>query len=571
MSVNLSNIKFPNYVTGIQDEYGEWLAGGYDYQTQAPGWTRYFMNNQVERIDLDTLTWTFLSEGHWISEWYTIFTFPNGYTIKLQFEQQYQAYNNTILYTGRSNWFDLDGNALGNDHVSEANYHGYASVTASYPVEWGNLPNDGFVCYYWLDTVYYPTANPPADTPNLGLYLLMYVGCEPYGFTFGPGARARPDTARIGNEQTIGYWTDLSVFESYMHSHGNSFQGDIFTDDPLPGEPAGGGDNSGTGGGGGNYDPTSDPIDFPSLPVGGPLTSGMIKGFVMNSGNLIGLQSKLWDMSIFDIATQFQKLVNQPLDCLISLHCLPFIPTEGTTPEEIKLGSFATGISANRVAAQYMEIDAGSIAVSEYWGSALDYAPFTQVEIYVPFVGIRNLKIEDIEGLTLALKYHVDVLTGDCVAYLKCGQSVLYSWTGNCLTHIPCTANSSDLLAKNIAAVGAVGVGLATGNPAAAAAGSIAGAVNTATAKNHVQRSGEVAGSSGLMSGFDAYLIFHRPKQSLAKDYNKFKGYTCNITYKLSTLRGYTEVEHVHLTGISGATDAELAEIKSLLKEGVLI
>ena len=93
----------------------------------------------------------------------------------------------------------------------------------------------------------------------------------------------------------------------------------------------------------------------------------MIKGFVMNSGNLIGLQQKLWDMSIFDIATQFQKLVNQPLDCIISLHCLPFIPTEGS-PEEIKLGSFPTTIQANRVSVQYMEIDAGSITVKEFWG-----------------------------------------------------------------------------------------------------------------------------------------------------------------------------------------------------------
>lgn len=570
MDFNLSDIKYPKYVTGLQDIYGEWLLGGYDYQTQAPGWTRFHMNNQVVRLDLSELEWSDLVEGHAISEWHTIFTFPNGYTVKIRFEQQYQSYNDTMLYTSMSNWFDLDGNALGNDHVSEANYHGFASMVTQYPAEWGNLPSDGFVCYYFLDTVYFPTANPPADTPNLGLYLMMYVGSEPYGFTFGAGAMARPTNGRIGNEQPIGYWTDLQVFANYLHSHGDPFDGDPFTDDPSIG-PAGGGDTSGTGGGGGNYDPTSDPIDFPGLPTGGALTSGMIKGFVMNSGNLIGLQNKLWDMSLFDIATQFQKLVNQPMDCIISLHCLPFIPTEGPTPEEIKLGSFSTGISANRVAAQYMEIDAGSIDVKEYWGSAMDYAPFTQVEIFVPFVGFRNIQIEDIQGLTLSMKYHVDVLTGDCVAYLKCGTSVLYSWTGNCLSHVPCTSNSSDLLAKNIAAVGTVGVGIATGNPAAAAAGAISGAVNTATAKNHVQRSGDVAGSPGLMSDFTPYLVFHRPRQSLAKSYNKFKGYPSNITYVLSTLKGYTEVEHIHLTGVSGATDTELAEIEQLLKNGVII
>lgn len=329
-------------------------------------------------------------------------------------------------------------------------------------------------------------------------------------------------------------------------------------------------DTSGTGGGGGTYDPTSDPIDFPSLPTGGALTSGMIKGFVIGQGNLIALQQKLWNMSIFDIETQFQKLVQNPLECLISLHCLPCLPTTGGNPENIKLGSFDTEVTGNRITNQYLTVDAGTINVPKYWGSALDYAPFSRAEIFLPFIGIRNLQIEDIQGLTLTLKYHVDVLTGDCVAYLKCGNSVLYTFTGNCIQHIPCTATSSDLLAKNISAVGMVGVGIATGNPAAAVAGAAAGAINSATAKNHVQRSGEVAGSPGVMSDFTPYLIFHRPKQSLAKNYNKFKGYPSNITYTLNTLTGYTEVEHVHLTGIR-ATDTELEEIENKLKEGVII
>ena len=328
-------------------------------------------------------------------------------------------------------------------------------------------------------------------------------------------------------------------------------------------------DTSGTGGGGGVYDPTSDPVDFPSLPTGGALTSGMIKGFVIGSGNLILLQQKLWNMSIFDIETQFQKLVQNPLECLISLHCLPCLPSVGN-PENIKLGSFDTEVTGNRITNQYLTVDAGTLNVPKYWGSALDYAPFTRAEIYLPFIGIRNLQIEDIQGLTLTLKYHVDVLTGDCVAYIKCGNSILYTFTGNCIQHIPCTATSSDLLAKNISAVGMVGVGLATGNPAATVAGAAAGAINSATAKNHVQRSGEVAGSPGVMSDFTPYMIFHRPKQSLAKNYNKFKGYPTNITYTLNTLTGYTEVEHVHLTGIK-ATDTELQEIENLLKSGVII
>lgn len=571
--MNLNDIKFPNYVTGLQGDDGSWLRGGYDYQTNAPGvgYARVSLVNQVMRINLAELNYQIPETGHLVSDWFPLITFPNGYTQKIKAEQIFDIQTDIDRFIIKSSLFNDAGEEVGS--IAEYGYQSYASLSTSYNPQWGNITQDDCVMDVIMSTVYYPQTDPLDGTPNLGLEILACIGFGNYGFlginegTFIPQLGVYSGV--IANYASLGKWTDLETFSDYLHTHGRSFQGDPFTDDPIPDDPAGTDDPSGTGGGGGNYDPTSDPIDFPTLPTGGALTSGMIKGFVMNQANLMALQQKLWDMSIFDISTQFQKLVNQPLDCIISLHCLPFTPTESTA-EEIKLGSFPTTINAIRVAAQYMEIDAGSITVNEFWGSALDYAPFTQVEIFVPFVGFRNLQIEDIQGLTLSMKYHVDVLTGDCVAYLKCGQSVLYSWTGNCLAHIPCTANSSDLLAKNISAIGAVGLGLATGNPASTAAGAIAGAVNTATAKNHVQRSGDVAGSPGLMSDFTPYLVFHRPKQSLAKNYNKFKGYPSNITYKLSTLQGYTEVEHVHLTGIK-ATDTELQEIEDLLKSGVII
>ena len=89
--------------------------------------------------------------------------------------------------------------------------------------------------------------------------------------------------------------------------------------------------------------------------------------------------------------------------------------------------------------------------------------------------------------------------------------------------------------------------------------------------KVNIQRSGDISGSTGLLDDFVPYLIIHRPVQSLAKDFKNFKGYPSNITAKLSTLTGYTEVEYVHLQNITGATDAELVMIERLLKSGVII
>ena len=85
-----------------------------------------------------------------------------------------------------------------------------------------------------------------------------------------------------------------------------------------------------------------------------------------------------------------------------------------------------------------------------------------------------------------------------------------------------------------------------------------------------ISRSGDLSGAVGLLDDFLPYLIIHRPIQSLAENFKSFKGYPSNITATLSSLKGYTEVEYIHLKNIK-ATDAEIEEIEALLKEGVII
>lgn len=340
---------------------------------------------------------------------------------------------------------------------------------------------------------------------------------------------------------------------------------------PTPG-PAGSGDTSEPGGGDGNYDDDSDPIDFPDLPTGGALDSGAIVAHEVDSAKIRQLMGKLWSSNLIN---QFLHSIQDPMDAIVSLHALPVSP-ETTLPTRIFIGNYDVEIGAPTVSSQYVEVDCGSITTHEFWGSALDYSPYTSLEIFLPFIGIKELKIEDTMKTTIHVKYYVDVLTGDCVAFIKCGMSVLYHYTGNCKMSIPLSSRSSDAL-LNIAkgAVGIMsGIGVAMGPGAGAgligAGMAISSASSVAATKKTISRSGDITSNAGLMDDFIPYLIIHRPAQSLAKDYNKFKGYTSNITSKLSGVVGYTEVEHINLS-IPGATDTELTEIKSLLQSGVII
>lgn len=396
---------------------------------------------------------------------------------------------------------------------------------------------------------------------------------------FGQGGLLEADRSSAGSQRCDPYrggwvFNNLTQFNTFMRSAGQGMSGDAAGGDSTePDTPED--DPSQPGGGGGTYDPTSDPIDFPSLPTGGALSSGAIKAFLMSTTVTRQLFEKLWDSSIFDIALQFQKLVDNPMDCIISLHAIPVVPTIGAVAN-IKIGSFDTQISSAVITNQYLTIDCGSLNIREFWGSALDYSPYTTCEIYLPFIGIQKLKVEDVMKSTVHIKYNVDVFTGDCLCNIKCGKSVLYKFSGNLKQDIPVSGRANNMGIKGLLGTAqaftgaAIGASMGTPPVLAGVAAGISSASSVASSKIITSRSGNLSGSVGLLDDFRPFFIFHRPVQSLASNFKTFKGYPSNITRTLSNVSGYTEVEYINLQNIPNATSAEMDEIKSILTSGAI-
>lgn len=401
------------------------------------------------------------------------------------------------------------------------------------------------------------------------LYSLPYSGLITYDVFFSDQGLGYGVSTGHGNfvDHHIGYYqiNNLSTWAGFFAATAS----DIEVGPPSPAPPAGDDDTSGPGGGGGDYDPSSDPIDFPGLPTGGAFASGAIKAFKVTEGTILNIFTRLWDASLFDL-DNFQKLLESPIDAIISLQAVPVSPTVAND-ELIKLGGYNTTEYGKRIPSQYITVDCGSINVTEFWGSALDYAPYTNIEIYLPFIGIKPLKIEDCMRKTLQVKYNIDISTGALVANIKCGQSVLYKFNGSFMNQIPVTSRVYDAIEQLVKGAAQVGTAAIMGNAPGAVAATISTAVNVALSKAQVTRAGDLSGIPGVLDDFVPYLIIHRPAQSLANNFKGFKGYPSNITATLGSLNGYTEVEYIHLTGIDGATDTELAEIENLLKNGVII
>lgn len=360
-----------------------------------------------------------------------------------------------------------------------------------------------------------------------------------------------------------GYSVASNNIKSRFFEWFNSMEGYV-----VPKDPYAQGGESDTGGGEGNFDGTSVDVDFASLPTLSAVDTGFISLYNPTLAQLQSLANYMWS-DLFDIDT-FKKLFGDPMQAILGLSIVPGpVPSSGA--QVVKVGNISTGISINRAASQYIDIDCGTLNVEEFWGAYLDYEPYTKAEIYLPYIGTHQIAVDDIMGKAVHIKYHIDILSGGCACEIKCGGSVLYTFIGSCAVSIPVTGSDwTNLLNGVLSAASAIGTMVATGGAAApAAAGEIASAAVNSL-KPNIEKSGSVSGGGGLMAGKVPVLILTRPRQALPASQNEFTGYPAFITRSLGAVSGYTEVHKIRLGGIP-ATDVELSEIERLLKGGVIL
>lgn len=334
------------------------------------------------------------------------------------------------------------------------------------------------------------------------------------------------------------------------------------------------GGTSEPGGGSGTFSHTSVPVDIPGLPTTSAADTGFITLFNPSLAQLRSLASYMWS-SLFDV-DGWHKLFADPMDAILGLSIVP-VSVQAGPAKEVKVGNIGTGITLTTAASQYVVVDCGSLNVEEYWGAYLDYAPYTKAELYLPYCGVHPIQIDDIMGRTVAIKYHVDVLSGSCVAFVKCGNTVLYSFAGQCSSSIPINANNwTNVVNGALSIAGSIGTMVATGGlsaPISAGTAVAAGAAIAGTAmtmKPQIERSGSMGGTAGMMGIQTPYLILTRPRQALPDEQNQYTGYPSYITSTLGDLTGWTTVSDIHLEGVP-CTEGEASEIINILKSGVIL
>ena len=110
---------------------------------------------------------------------------------------------------------------------------------------------------------------------------------------------------------------------------------------------------------------------------------------------------------------------------------------------------------------------------------------------------------------------------------------------------------------------------------AGAAAGNIAtvatSAIAATQAHGDIASSNAYSSSAAFLSCRRPFLMIDRPVSSYARNYQHENGLPANIYARLGDVSGFVQMLTVHVDNISGATEKEKDEIKSLLGSGVIV
>lgn len=303
------------------------------------------------------------------------------------------------------------------------------------------------------------------------------------------------------------------------------------------------------------------------------------RSYAMNFNAILDLSNYIWndDDNVFNQIVESLKLFGEnPINALISLRLYPFDIDKklgSTAVEKIKLGRIVTDVEGKTLPNNIDCIfDLGETEFPNYHNNFLDYSPYTECELIIPYCGNLAIPPQEFIGKTLSIKLVVDFNLGACTAVIFAdGIPKLYK-SGNIGAEIAMSSNISADYGKNWlnASVGAVSniSSIANGN-LVSAAGSATELTKAYTQPTIIQ---SVGGNSSTVNNWlpqKAYLIVRTSENKEPDNYGATVGYACSYTEVLQNLSGYTVVSNPQIN--FKCSSAENEEIKRILQNGFYI
>lgn len=312
--------------------------------------------------------------------------------------------------------------------------------------------------------------------------------------------------------------------------------------------------------------------------------------YLLTASNMNSLIGWFNDTDISQILENFVTgKYNNLAQAVISIFDYPVKPEyigASETMSNIVVATKDTEISVKSLKKTPPLVNIGSIKLDDsnfkglHGNTFVDYAPHTDVMIYLPFAGWKRLDSNLVMYSTVKVEAMFDALTGKVTYFVESSKQGL-NWTVDIFeakfaTSLSFTLENatqtltslySHLASSTVNAVGAV----TASNPIQIAQSAIGFGYNGSPSIEVVGSAGEQA---GLYSPKRCAIMIKSPSYNRPKNYGHHIGYPCMKSRKLDSkdLKGLTICENPFISFDSQyPTNDEVEEIYNLLTEGVYL
>ena len=409
-------------------------------------------------------------------------------------------------------------------------------------------------------------------------------------------------------ERRLRYTTDMLADGRYMYGFALDTNIYVFKDQTSAEDAMENDDYTGAGNydivNGGDYPPPIFGTEESTTEFGGGAdTSPFMQTYILSRNALIQVAQKWYNTepeTLADILTGLKMFGDKPYESISGITMYPFDVTRilstisqtyiyfGTY--KMEMGQTSLNKAASLVSNAYL--DCGSIFLAPLFKSYRDFEPYTQLDLYLPFIGWIRADIGLLIGKTINVRYYVDIHTRACIACILANGVLVANHSGTIGVGLPATSADYQGYANSVAgtligsgggALKSAGTALASaasGNYLGAIANVGAAAVGTASTLYQLEKLGAPADHATTKGNYTAALGCYMPQYVLFRytihdpiepsDFSAMCGRPSGVSKNIGAFSGFLSCKQVKLN-TSGMLDAEAAEIEQLLKGGIYL
>ena len=358
----------------------------------------------------------------------------------------------------------------------------------------------------------------------------------------------------------------------------------------IPKDPDPDGDGNASGESGGSHKNDIDTFE-PSAPDFNAINLSNLHTYWITKDQMRDFYTKLWEFNWTDISTNLLTgIYSNLVSNVVSLKMMPTSPENlgGTGEAEAIVLGFKTfdDLIVQTIGTKACPVvTIGTINIKKAYKSYADYSPYTDIALYLPFVGVvpldTNLFMNTAEynGSTLTVKASYDMLGGTITYFIEYEHATVYQFTGNMAVDVPVSLQSGVDIGTTLAQNASSAIATATNALTSVAEPKPIGkAVNTAV-QNVSSFGGASASAQSLYSStggdgaFYAFpkcvLMIRRPEYNRPKTYDSSIGYPAFFTKKVADISGYATVTNPKIPLVDGMTKEEHDMIVSAMQNGL--